>query len=120
MSHYKGKALAQYHGPFLCGKSQPSQAYPSHTTHCQHLLQHIDMIILAYFFLLQPGEYTDNDGDTDKHPFLLEDVQLFIGDTRLNLMTDLTLASSKPDLHPSLSPLRKMGCKGKSLDWSSM
>jgi hypothetical protein len=53
------------------------------------------MIILAYFFLLQPGEYTDNDGDTDKHPFLLEDVQLFIGDTRLNLLTD-------PDSH--LSP----------------
>jgi len=47
-----------------------------------------DMIILAFFFLLRPGEYTDNDGDTDKHPFLLEDVQLFIGDTRLNLLTD--------------------------------
>jgi len=46
------------------------------------------MIILAFFFLLRPGEYTDNDGDTNKHPFLLEDVQLFIGDTRLNLMTD--------------------------------
>jgi len=46
------------------------------------------MIILAFFFLLRPGEYTDNDGDTDKHPFLLENVQLFIGDTRLNLLTD--------------------------------
>ncbi|KAL3826648.1 hypothetical protein ACHAXA_009089 [Cyclostephanos tholiformis] len=38
-----------------------------------------DMIILAFFFLLRPGEYTDNDGD----PFRLADVQLFIGDTRL-------------------------------------
>ena len=47
-----------------------------------------DMIILAFFFLLRPGEYTDNDGDTDKHPFRIEDVQLFIGDTRLNLLTD--------------------------------
>jgi hypothetical protein len=74
------------------------------------------MIILAYFFLLQPGEYTDNDGDTDKHPFLLEDVQFFIGDTRLNLLTD-------PDSH--LSPQaqassicisrRRMGFKEKSL-----
>ena len=46
------------------------------------------MIILAFFFLLRPGEYTDNNGDTDKHPFLLEDIQLFIGDTRLNTLQD--------------------------------
>jgi hypothetical protein len=42
-----------------------------------------DMIIIAFFFLLRPGEYTDNDGN----PFRLEDAQLFIGDTRLPLMT---------------------------------
>ncbi|KAL3822916.1 hypothetical protein ACHAXA_010699 [Cyclostephanos tholiformis] len=42
-----------------------------------------DMIILAFFFLLRPGEYTDNAGD----PFRLTDVQLFIGDTRLPLLT---------------------------------
>ena len=47
-----------------------------------------DMIILAFFFLLRPGEYTDNDGNTDKHPFLLQDVQLFIGDTRLDTLAD--------------------------------
>ncbi|KAL3808781.1 hypothetical protein ACHAXA_011404 [Cyclostephanos tholiformis] len=41
-----------------------------------------DMIILAFFFLLRPGEYTDNDGD----PFRLENVQLFIGDTRLPIL----------------------------------
>ena len=46
------------------------------------------MIILAFFFLLRPGEYTDNDGDTDKHPFLLQDIQLFIGDTRLDTLLD--------------------------------
>ena len=42
-----------------------------------------DMIIIAFFYLLRPGEYTDN----DKTPFRLEDVQLFIGDTRINLTT---------------------------------
>jgi hypothetical protein len=42
-----------------------------------------DMIIIAFFFLLRPGEYTDN----DKDPFRLEDVQLFIGDSRLPLLT---------------------------------
>ena len=41
------------------------------------------MIIIEFFFLLQPDEYTDNDGD----PFRLEDVQLFIGKTRLALLT---------------------------------
>ena len=42
-----------------------------------------DMIIIAFFFLLRPGEYTDNDNT----PFRLDDVQLFIGDTRLHLLT---------------------------------
>ena len=42
-----------------------------------------DMIIIAFFYLLRPGEYTDN----DKTPFRLEDVQLFIGDMRINLTT---------------------------------
>jgi hypothetical protein len=42
-----------------------------------------DMIIIAFFFLLRPGEYTDNNND----PFRLEDAQLFIGDARLPLMT---------------------------------
>ena len=40
-----------------------------------------DMIIIAFFFLLRPGEYTDN----DRTPFRLADTQLFIGDTRLSL-----------------------------------
>jgi hypothetical protein len=42
-----------------------------------------DMVIIAFFFLLRLGEYTDN----DKNPFRLTDTQLFIGDTRLQLLT---------------------------------
>jgi hypothetical protein len=42
-----------------------------------------DMIILAFFFLLRPGEYTANKSDTS--PFCLQDVQLFVGPTRLDL-----------------------------------
>jgi hypothetical protein len=41
------------------------------------------MIILAFFFLLRPGEYTDN----NKTPFWLKDIQLFIGPCSLNLQT---------------------------------
>jgi len=44
-----------------------------------------DMIGLAFFFLLRPGEYTDSTSDTS--PFELRDVQLFRGHQRLNLAT---------------------------------
>ena len=44
-----------------------------------------DMIIVAFFFLLRPGEYTDSASDTT--PFTLGDVQLFVGVRRLNLAT---------------------------------
>ena len=52
-----------------------------------------DMIIIAFFFLLRPGEYTDN----DINPFRLEDVQLFIGPNRLNLLvaTDAQLLQTR-------------------------
>jgi hypothetical protein len=47
-----------------------------------------DMIILAFFFLLRPGEYTAKSTSEDAHPFLLENVQLFVGPThRLDLFT---------------------------------
>ncbi len=41
------------------------------------------MVIIAFFFLLRPGEYTDNETD----PFCLTNTQLFIGNTRLTLLT---------------------------------
>lgn len=53
-----------------------------------------DMIALAFFFLLRPGEYTGSTSDTT--PFRFCDVQLFIGRRRLNLFTstDAELRSS--------------------------
>ncbi len=44
-----------------------------------------DMIGLAFFFLLRPGEYTDTSSDTT--PFTYADVQLFCGQQRLHLPT---------------------------------
>ena len=44
-----------------------------------------DMIIIAFFYLLRPGEYTDSPSDTT--PFTLRDVQLMIGNTRLDLLS---------------------------------
>ena len=40
-----------------------------------------DMIALAFFFLLRPGEYTTT---TDNRPFYLEDIELWIGQQRLS------------------------------------
>jgi hypothetical protein len=42
-----------------------------------------DMIIIAFFFLLRPEEYTDN----KKDPFRLADTQLFIGKRWLPILT---------------------------------
>jgi hypothetical protein len=56
-----------------------------------------DMICLAFFFLLRPGEYTGaTTRATESAPFLLEDVQLFIGRRRLAVLTcsDLDLDSA--------------------------
>jgi hypothetical protein len=44
-----------------------------------------DMVILAFFFLLRPGEYTGTSSNTT--PFTLRDIQLFIGRQRVNLLT---------------------------------
>ncbi len=44
-----------------------------------------DMCCIAFFFLLRPGEYTGTKGG-NTCPFKLEDVQLFIGARRLDLL----------------------------------
>ena len=45
----------------------------------------VDMIGLAFFFLLRPGEYTDSPSDTS--PFGFSDIQMWIGMQRLDLQT---------------------------------
>ena len=42
------------------------------------------MVVLAFFFLLRPGEYTS--GSSESTPFTLADVQMFIGSVRLDHM----------------------------------
>lgn len=47
------------------------------------ILAAIDMMWIAFFFLLRPGEYTRPAADS--HPFRIEDVRLWIGAIPLNL-----------------------------------
>ena len=55
-----------------------------------------DMIVVAFFYLLRPGEYTGT--TSDNAPFRMQDVQLFIGRRRLDLThapeADLIAATS--------------------------
>ena len=51
------------------------------------LIATADMICVAFFFLLRPGEYAISPSEST--PFELKDVQLFIGQRRLNLETAL-------------------------------
>jgi hypothetical protein len=44
-----------------------------------------DMIALAYFYLLRPGEYTGTQSEST--PFRVQDISLFYGNRRLNLAT---------------------------------
>ena len=64
-------------------------AFIAQHSNCEHQKAIADMIILAFFFLLRPGEYTDTSTRTrnpDKAPFRLGDVQLFVGNTRLDIL----------------------------------
>ena len=55
-----------------------------------------DMIVIAFFYLLRPGEYTGT--TNDNAPFRLQDVQLFVGSRRLTL-----LHATEADLQASTS-----------------
>ena len=72
-------------------------AITAHLPADAHVLRAVaDMIIVAFFCLLRPGEYTDSPSDTT--PFTFADVQLFLGPLRLDLRTStpaqLMVASS--------------------------
>jgi hypothetical protein len=67
------------------------------------------MIILAFFFLLWPGEYSDN----DKTPFCLKDVQLFIGPCSLNLQTSSTAKLAQTCFGSLTFTDQKNGVRGK-------
>jgi hypothetical protein len=71
-----------------------AQAYDNHRLESN--LAIADMIVIAFFFLLRPGEYTGT--TSDDAPFRLEDVHLYIGGRKLDSHTaslaELDAASS--------------------------
>jgi hypothetical protein len=69
--------------------------HAAHTAGVEPLCAITDMILLAFFLLLRPGEYTGSPSNTS--PFTLADVQLFAGRRRLNISScpeaDFSLAT---------------------------
>ncbi len=76
----------------------------------------IDMIILAFFFLLRPGEYTDNDNT----PFCLKDVQLFIGPCCLNLQISSAAELTQACFGSLTFTDQKKGVRGKVIGQALM
>ena len=46
----------------------------------------VDMTVIAYFFLLRPGEYAGTVANIHATPFTLRDVQLFTGSHRIDIL----------------------------------
>ena len=59
----------------------------AYASHVASVLAIAHMVVLAFFFLLRPGEYTSGSKSSDTTPFTQDDVQLFIGHRRLCLIT---------------------------------
>ena len=70
-----------------------------------------DMIALAFFYLLRPGEYTGT--RTESTPFRLCDVQLFQGSARLNLPTASDAALLSATFASLTFTTQKNGVKGE-------
>ena len=75
-----------------------------------------DMITMAFFFLLRPGEYADSSADSS--PFRFEDVQLFLGQRRLDLR-NATVAQLQSSTFSSLTFTdQKNGIRGEVIGLS--
>jgi hypothetical protein len=76
------------------------------------------MIVLAFFFLLRPGEYTGTPSDTT--PFTLQDVQLWIGHQRFLATTIPIQDLSRVTFVALTFTTQKNGVRGEviGLGWS--
>jgi hypothetical protein len=47
----------------------------------------MDLIIIAYYFLMRPGEYCHSTGEDSSHPFHTDEIELWQGQRKLDLAT---------------------------------
>jgi hypothetical protein len=55
-----------------------------------------DLVILAFYFLMRPGEYCNSTGEDSSHPFHSDELELWLGPRKLDLQTaaDLELLTA--------------------------
>lgn len=91
-------------------------AYAAHASHEDGNLAIADMISLAFFFLLRPGEYTGTNSDTS--PFRFCDVQLFVGGRRLQLQTATEVEIQSATFATLTFTTQKNGVRGEVIGLS--
>ena len=78
--------------------------------------QHIaDLCLLAFFFLLRPGEYCRGGTDTQSAPFRIRDVNFFVGHVRHNAATATASVMSTADYVSLTFSDQKNGVKGEAI-----
>jgi hypothetical protein len=68
----------------LCHLVQLIISDPTATESCKAIM---DLIILAYYFLIRPGKYFNSGGEDSSHPFHSDEIELWPGQRKLNLET---------------------------------
>jgi hypothetical protein len=74
-----------------------------------------DLAFMAFFFLLQPGEYCKSRPDTDSHPFRLQDVTFSIGDANYNAATAPLDRILEADYVALYFTTQKIGIRGEAI-----
>jgi len=76
-----------------------------------------DMILLAFFFLLPAGKYTD--ASNDSHPFTLSSVQLFVRPRRLDLVNATDQELNAATFASLTFDTQKNGVRGEVIGFST-
>jgi hypothetical protein len=74
-----------------------------------------DLAIMAFFFLLRPGEYCKSGPDTESHPFRLQDVTFCIGDANYNAATAPLDRIRQADYTALYFTTQKNGVRGEAI-----
>jgi hypothetical protein len=74
-----------------------------------------DLAIMAFFFLLRPGEYCKSGDDTESHPFRLRDVTFSIGTADFNAATAPLERIQQADYAALYFTTQKNGVRGEAI-----
>jgi hypothetical protein len=74
-----------------------------------------DLALMAFFFLLRPGEYCKSGPDTESHPFRLRDVTFSLGEATCNAATAPLARIQQADYVALYFTTQKNGVRGEAI-----